>query len=1021
MKIIMKNFKSWLDKEIILNDFGIILIGGKSGKGKSSILEAIRFVLFGKISKCIHFNKKTCSVEFYHQDLYIKRSKNPNRLLIKTQENTFEDDCAQEIIYKHYGFLFDDISVIPQNPNHNFVFMTPSNKLTFLENFIFNQGIDMDSLGKNIKNNIKKYKDELSNIKHKVGQMETISKSLIPTLISTEEWECLLKKYNMSILKHQELNRLMFELKSYYEYLTKTIQENKQQLIEYNRTIQSKEILFYKWKEWNHIKKDRLNLLTEIEFQCEMYKDKLTKLNLNDLKSNISKYESFERHLLNLNEKRDSYYIDKLKNEILQHISNEQDFNFLSLDDCINKLNKSKDQYQRLSSEMNVFKTNMNESYCKMNTLKDTYNRWIEWNKRNELYLTKKRDFDLYNKEYLEFKSSQEFNDIDIIYTQKKHYESQLKSYNDFQHKKEIEVQLDEIHRQIECLGEKHPWKQHSKQECETNIHKYKEWIEHFHSNTKLYMDIKQIEKELTNYRDMSKTLNELYTIKNVYNCPSCNVSLLLKNDELCISNKEHLDFESIELEIKTLETQQQIYNNLSQRLVLLKSRLYENIDMNSFEEMKRIMLYYETYYKHHTSMEMEKENQLSSFMKDKRSLELKLELYKNITTCEFSWNELVSSIEKCGNIITNYNIYTKKINEYQTKLMNYNLPIAPEPFDSNIEDYDIQWKQLDETYTYNKRICDLNECTLSNLLTNIEELKLIIDYKTKLKEIKDINDTINLIQKDSLYLNLQKNIKTLKDSLDDYNTYNHMYHTKLTEKERIEKLMEEDMAKHSEYLHYSEEILTQEILQTKELHKKIIDEQCVLEQEYLIFQKYIIHTEQYIKYNSYLENIKSTQDEMEKHMIEYKCALELEQIFIQTKYKCMNKTISLLNHSIQKFIDVFFIQDTMVCKLCTLKYTKSGEEKSQINIQIIYKNNECDFQSLSGGEKDRILLAFTLAFSELNHSPFILLDECINSLDQETTEIIMNGIKSLYTGNNIICISHQVIQGMFDQVVNLD
>ena len=81
----------------------------------------------------------------------------------------------------------------------------------------------------------------------------------------------------------------------------------------------------------------------------------------------------------------------------------------------------------------------------------------------------------------------------------------------------------------------------------------------------------------------------------------------------------------------------------------------------------------------------------------------------------------------------------------------------------------------------------------------------------------------------------------------------------------------------------------------------------------------------------------------------------------------------------------------------------------------------ECDFNTLSGGEKDRILLAFTLAFSELNHSSLVLLDECINSLDQETTEIIINGIKTLYSGKNIICISHQVIHGMFDQVINLD
>ena len=49
MKLVVKNFKCWISKEIDIDDIGIILISGKSGKGKSSIIDAIRFVLNGKI------------------------------------------------------------------------------------------------------------------------------------------------------------------------------------------------------------------------------------------------------------------------------------------------------------------------------------------------------------------------------------------------------------------------------------------------------------------------------------------------------------------------------------------------------------------------------------------------------------------------------------------------------------------------------------------------------------------------------------------------------------------------------------------------------------------------------------------------------------------------------------------------------------------------------------------------------------------------------------------------------------
>ena len=51
MLLKLHNFKCWEKQEFNLQETGIILISGKSGKGKTSILDAIYFVLFGKGKK----------------------------------------------------------------------------------------------------------------------------------------------------------------------------------------------------------------------------------------------------------------------------------------------------------------------------------------------------------------------------------------------------------------------------------------------------------------------------------------------------------------------------------------------------------------------------------------------------------------------------------------------------------------------------------------------------------------------------------------------------------------------------------------------------------------------------------------------------------------------------------------------------------------------------------------------------------------------------------------------------------
>ena len=99
---------------------------------------------------------------------------------------------------------------------------------------------------------------------------------------------------------------------------------------------------------------------------------------------------------------------------------------------------------------------------------------------------------------------------------------------------------------------------------------------------------------------------------------------------------------------------------------------------------------------------------------------------------------------------------------------------------------------------------------------------------------------------------------------------------------------------------------------------------------------------------------------------------------------------------------------------------TTKKSTKPQINLSVNYKGVDCDLNSLSGGELQRVIVAFNLALSEIFNLPFILLDECTSNLDQESTNIIVSGIKNNFEKKNVIIIAHQVVSGIFDKVIKI-
>ena len=106
MKLILKNFKCYLDKIFEFPDQGTIFLNGLSGVGKSTILSAISFVLYNECKHPVNWNAKSCSVQFIFKDFDILRKNGRQKVVLNYKNQEYQGDVAQQIINQYFGTNF---------------------------------------------------------------------------------------------------------------------------------------------------------------------------------------------------------------------------------------------------------------------------------------------------------------------------------------------------------------------------------------------------------------------------------------------------------------------------------------------------------------------------------------------------------------------------------------------------------------------------------------------------------------------------------------------------------------------------------------------------------------------------------------------------------------------------------------------------------------------------------------------------------------------------------------------------
>lgn len=202
MLLKLKNFRCHGVDEICeytFDESGLVLLSGPSGSGKSSLLKAIIYALYGKVRKPYAFGTKTCSVTMEFMDMLIFRSSNPNRLIV----NGLEDEPAQHFINERIGMNYTEFmlsSYVPQKNNSSLLSLSQAEQIEAIKMLAFKDDTS-DQLHKKTKAIIKQLTESVSNTKAKVefatSEVNTLSENLVQVSFplrlgeSETETECI--------------------------------------------------------------------------------------------------------------------------------------------------------------------------------------------------------------------------------------------------------------------------------------------------------------------------------------------------------------------------------------------------------------------------------------------------------------------------------------------------------------------------------------------------------------------------------------------------------------------------------------------------------------------------------------------------------------------------------------------------------------------------------------------------------------------------------------------------------------
>lgn len=250
-KLTLSNFRCFSNKIVEIPISQVILLNGPSGIGKTTIFEAISFVLYdsNNYAPIMNNNKKneiTTSVKLsFPNNLTIFRQKKPNLLKI-TGENNFLllDIAAEEYILKTYGSenYWRTGAYLEQGKTCSFLTLSTNEKMQFLREITPSN--NYEKIMKNIENSTSRlinekisYQNIYTSNKMLYSRIynENYSKINGISLWTIAKYEEICKEYNLAPM---EFKSFAIHISNYYTILLQDLQKKCNSIkVEYEKAL----------------------------------------------------------------------------------------------------------------------------------------------------------------------------------------------------------------------------------------------------------------------------------------------------------------------------------------------------------------------------------------------------------------------------------------------------------------------------------------------------------------------------------------------------------------------------------------------------------------------------------------------------------------------------------------------------------------------------------------------------------------------------------------------------------------
>jgi len=1024
-RLILNNFRGIENLSLELPINGIILLDGKSGAGKTTILEALTFVLYDILHPYPRDGKrKKTSVELNLPYISIYRQKRPNILKVKSENQEFLDQVAQIYINKKFGSVNNWLSssYLKQNEICKFLGMTSSERLTFIKELILSDNYDLyfNRTNDKIMETEKQYNDIKYKLDLKYELYQNVDK-LIPNEIKNKElWDIS----SLEGKNNQEKLDKFFEIQM--EKYNKELSNLTTKLDNYK----TKYDIYVKFK----LEKEKIETQIKDFYDCSA--------EIKDLEDGRKQIENLYNS--NINVKISDYhkYIESCDIQLMVEY-----YEFINTQ--IQLYNEPKFTVKQIF-QIIKYKHILRERQ-KYGNLKYSYDQLYDMKEKRRL-MTELQKFKLEKPKYdinLLIERQQYLN-LPIVdkpkytYEQLNFYIANKSLYDELKNLKyeECIYTLDQI-RLMKKKMELNSIRDVNCQYTEEQLSYYKFIKDKYNikylkllKDTLNYREVKE-QRELINKLNLElQNLPIINPNGKKYECPKCNCQLYIENDKLIFADYYDKRIK-IEEQLKNIKPINILYDKDFKDILQLSTDkikdeiakyendiiLCENLDLDSefmkLRQQKR-------------KMELISELQNIDVPDVDSTLDLDLEEQKILNNIRF--NELKSKL-KYGPIDEDINVLTENIikyqeyknkmqrleyinkllnidhNEYidiqreieklqeeekrkeiQNRLIKYKDVHVPDNLDELITIYRLEY----ELYKFNTltHISDEElDAELINFL-NLDKRKTLCEIRTQLEgEIVKIIDNMLVQKRDQINLQL-KNLYII----------NSQYHNLSAQLDAINSEMDK-------YKKYSDEKIYKMLINKRDKIKNDIkfykDEIDVQKKLYNLYDC----QNECIKYQEIHDNILNRLNALYK----------IKEALIKSEHLILENLLVEINNNLNEILTRLF-NEPITVNISTMKQIKTTERiKPDINLEIFYK--DCMFSnidSLSGGEKSRLSLALMVVFSLIGKSPFLLLDESLSSLDSENKEKSIDVLRDYLDNKLIIAVNHDTSYGIYDSVVHI-